>query len=64
MELNRNVIRAIAACHGELSAEETDRTINEIILLLKQKNITYGCAYNLLAATSEALHQSQSVLTL
>lgn len=64
MQLSQNVIRSIAACHSELSAEETDRTINEIILLLKQKNITYGCAYNLLAATSETLRQCQQILTL
>lgn len=64
MEINQGIFRLLEKCREELSEDEAKCTVDEIVQLLQQKNITYGCAYDLLRATSGVLAKMQERLSL
>lgn len=63
METNSDrIFRKLDGMVEELSREDAETTVGEIIAVLKTRNISYGCAELVLDATQRALREmSQSI---
>jgi len=64
MKVHEGIFDLLDKCRDELPEDEAKRTVDEIIRLLQQKEITYGCAHNILRATSLVLDEMQERLSL
>lgn len=53
--IRESAFEILDQCKGWLAEEEAQAIVDEIIGLLKGRNITYACAYKVLDATRETL---------
>lgn len=61
---NKSVFEILDKCKGGLPDEEAQALVESIIGLMREKNITYECAYDILGATRETLRVMSQRLAL